>query len=171
MKIYKLLLIVFTFCFVLGTPYLKANEQECRKIPDQIEKAIKEHMKKIKGAEYCEFRSIVEGDIDGNGTMDLIIEYNIEGACYDVLDVQPGSCGNKHTTFLTVFLKHHNGLTQITPIKVGGRGERSISDLKIVNGHIEANTLEYNETDAMCCPSKEGSTVFSLINGELKEER
>ena len=171
MKFLSLLIIAIVFYFAQEIQYIEASEQKCRKLPDQVEKSIKKHAREKRGAEYCEYRDITEGDIDGNITVDLIIAYNIEGACYNQTDMPAGSCSNNHTTFLTVFLKHQKGLKQMKPIKVGGRGERSIVALRVRNGHIEGDTLEYNESDALCYPSKQGRASFVLIDGELKEIR
>ena len=140
----------------------------CIKLPALVERAIKPHAKRIKGAEFCEYRDLARGDVDRDGSEDVVVAYNIEGAC-SRRPGSPGSCGNDHVTFLTVFLKRGTRFTQVRPIAVGGRGEKSIAALRIADGHVEAETLEYAESDPVCCPSRKGRTTFLLEAKQLKE--
>lgn len=147
---------------------LMAAEKSCIQLPASIERALKKHAQEIRGAEYCEFRTIAKGDLNSNGAEDIVIAYNIEGACYGERR-SPGSCGNDHTTFLTAFLGQGSGFRQIHSIEVGGRGQRDIVSIRLTGGRIEADTLEYDPSDPQCCPSRKRRATFFLSAEELVE--
>jgi hypothetical protein len=153
---------------LISPELMAASEKPGVRLPAQIEHTIKKHAKTVRGAEFCEFRVLARGDLDRDGSEDIVVAYNIEGACCEEPGL-PGSCGNKHITFLTAFLRRGNGFEQIAPIEIGGRGHRAIADVRIADGHIEADTLEYGESDALCCPCKNGRTTFLFSTEELIE--
>ncbi len=157
-------------CNLAAAAEPRAAEKPCVKLPGFVERAIKKHAREIKGAEYCEYRSLTKGDLNSDGAEDIVIAYNIEGACYEDRG-SAGSCGNDHSTFLTAFLRHGSGFRQIHPIEVGGRGEREIVSLRLAGGRIEADTLDYDPSDPQCCPSKKGRAIFFLSGNRLAEAK
>jgi len=150
---------------LIAPELMAASEKPCLNLPAHIERTIKRHAKAIRGAEFCDFRVLARRNLDRDSSEDLVVAYNIEGACYE----EPGSCGNKHTTFLTAFLRRGSGFNRIAPIEVGGRGQRAIAAVRIADGHIEADTLEYGESDTLCCSTKKGRTTFLFSTEGLIE--
>ncbi|OGQ95250.1 MAG: hypothetical protein A2521_03700 [Deltaproteobacteria bacterium RIFOXYD12_FULL_57_12] len=169
MKTFTATAFVVALCVLWFSNGIGASEPQCRELPVQAKAAIKKHATEIRGAEYCRYRDVAEGDLDGDGAIDLAIAYNIEGVCHDQPG-RPGACENNHTTFLTVFLRRGTGYEQIPFIQVGGKGRRSIASVSIIDRRIEADTLEYGDRDALCCPSKKGRTRFALTVRGLSEE-
>lgn len=141
--------------------------EECEPLPQKAEKYIKAFEKKVRGAEYCRFRDIAHGDINGDGVEDLVVVFNVEGACNKEKGRAPGACGNHHETYLKAFLGKE--LKEIPTIEIGGRGMRLISSVKVIKDAVEVETLTYGEQDAMCCPSVTGHTQFAIQSGKFIE--
>jgi len=100
--------------------------------------------------------------------MVLVVSYSIEGPCYNEKKLRPGTCGNYHEEFLAVFLKKSEKYIKPAVLKVGGRGERMVSDFTVEKNKINLKTLEYHE-DPMCCPSKEGTATVKFDDRGLTE--
>jgi hypothetical protein len=120
---------------------------------------IREQAKKLRGSEYLEARKIVRGDLDGNGSQDLAVQYTIEG--------MKGS--NNYTFFLAVFLNQNGRYTYQTHREIGGKNNRDVTLKSIENGKILLDTMEYLPSDPSCCPSKKATAQFVLADGKLKE--
>jgi hypothetical protein len=171
-KMMKITTTTILFLIIMLTNQLSfsADNKPCPKLErlEPVAKAIKEHEKKIRGVHYCESTRVMEADIDGDGTNDLVVSYSIEGPCYNDKRVRPGLCGNYHAEFLSVFIKKDGKYKKPAVIQVGGRGERGVEDVKFEGNKIILKTLEYHE-DPMCCPSKEGTATLVFENGKLTE--
>lgn len=117
----------------------------------------------LEGKEIAEFRTIVRGDIDGDGDRrDAAIQFTLEGMGAE-------NAGNYHSLRLAVF-RHENGrLKAITDTEIGGRFSRNTDLKKIENGKILFDTKSYAEGDGACCPSIAGKTAYVLKDGELTE--
>ena len=165
-------LIFLTLAVLLSCPILQAKEEKtsCIQLPSQIEKIIREQVVKSRGVEHCESRLNTVGDLNADGQQDIVVLYNIEGACTEPeeVDEKPGHCGNHSESYLSVFIADQKSYQMVGPLEVGGRGEGYISTLSIKEGRIESETLEYGEADAMCCPSKKGRAAFTIVQGRLK---
>lgn len=155
---------------IVAVPSFAANDKACAKLDKLgiVGTSIKQHAKKIRGVHYCESRSAVKADVDGDGTDDLVVSYSIEGPCYKEKKLRQGTCGNYHEEFLSVFLQKNGKYIEPAVVKVGGRGERMVEDFKVEGNKIILKTLEYHE-DPMCCPSKEGTATLNFENGKLAE--
>ncbi len=88
-----------------------------------------------------------------------MVSYSIEGPCYKKKKLRPGTCGNYHEEFLSVFLRNNGKYLKPAVNKVGGRGERMVEDFTAKGKKIILKTLEYHE-DPMCYPSKEGTATL-----------
>jgi hypothetical protein len=141
--------------------------EECERLPKKAEKFIKAFEKKVRGAEYCRFRDIAHGDINGDGVADLVVIFNVEGACNKDKGHTPGGCGNDHETYLKAFLGKE--LREIPMLEIGGRGTRLISSVKALKGAVEVETLSYGEKDAMCCPTIADKAQFIIQSGKFIE--
>ena len=142
--------------------------EECKPLPEKAEKFIKSFTGEVRGEEYCRFRKITRGDVNSDGIEDLIAVFTIEGACGDDKTTTPGACGNHHETYAKIFLGKE--LKEVPVIMIGRRGERLIKGLTVVNGIIQAETLNYGKDDPMCCPAIKGQTAFVLNKGSLTEK-
>lgn len=142
--------------------------EECERLPTKAEKFIKAFESKVRGAEYCQFRDIAHGDINGDGINDLVVAFNVEGACISEISRTPGTCGNHHETYLIAFLGKE--LSEIPVLKIGGRGIRSLSNVKVLNRVVEFDTLAYGKKDAMCCPTLAGKIQFVIRGGKFLEK-
>jgi hypothetical protein len=156
---------------IVSIPSFAAEDKACAELDKHgiVGKSIWDHAKKIRGVHYCESRRAVEADVDGDGVDDLVVSYSIEGPCYKEKKLRPGTCGNYHAEFLAVFLKKNGKYFKPATIKVGGRGERMLSDFTVQGKTIMLKTLEYHQ-DPMCCPSKDGTATLKFKNGKLIEE-
>ena len=123
-----------------------------------VNRFIKSQEGRARGTEYTEGRKIVTGDLDSDGTPDIAVLYTLEGAH-----------GNAYDQFLAVFLSINGKYVNKAQRRVGGRFERNMDLKSIENGKVLFDTLEYLPRDPSCCPSKKGSTQFTLSGGKLIE--
>jgi hypothetical protein len=171
MEMTRKILLICLMIFIIPESYLTAQEVKCVELPAFVGDAISKETETNRGAEYCEYREVAFGDLDNDKQQDIAVAYTIEGTCTeaDEVELQPGTCGNKASQFLMVFT-HENKIPRVLgPIIIGERGGRAINSLAIKNSTIEAETLEWAESDPMCCPSKKGRTRFTIDSGKLKE--
>lgn len=151
-----------------SSPQQKPPADKCEILPKKVERFINAFAAEVRGAEYCEFRKIVRGDINGDGIADVIVVFTVEGACADDKKTPAGACGNHHEQYMKALLGKE--LKEVPLLMVGERGERDIVGLAVNNGIIEAETLSYRENDPMCCPSLKGRTRFVLFKDALVEK-
>ena len=109
--------------------------------------------------EYEEARSIVRGDLNGDGNEDAVALYTLEGM----------SGTNQYVQYLAVFINRRGRLRYATHQVAGGKNEKEIDSVLIKDGKIYLQTKEYLPADASCCPSKKGQMSFVLSRGRLKE--
>ena len=124
-----------------------------------IDTFISEQATRESGDEHTDARKVVAGDLNGDGLSDLAVLYTIEG--------QNGS--NNYVQYLAVFVRAKGGLAPVTHTVVGGKSNRSVELKSIRNNVIFFKTLNYGPRDASCCPSKKGTTRFTLVKRRLKE--
>jgi hypothetical protein len=167
----KKTLLTCLMIFLAQESYLTSQEVKCVELPALVRDAISKETENNRGAEYCEYREVAFGDLNNDKQQDIAVVYTIEGACSeaDEIDLQPGTCGNKASQFLMVFTHENKIPSVLGPIIIGERGGRAIDSLAIKNSTIEAETLEWTESDPMCCPSKKGRARFTIDSGKLKE--
>jgi hypothetical protein len=146
----------------------KSPAGKCELLPEKAERFIKSFAAEVRGAEYCEFRKIARGDINGDGIADLIVVFTVEGACDGDKKTPAGACGNHHETYMQAFLGKE--LKEVPLLMVGSRGERAITGIIVKKGVIEAETLTYGKNDPMCCPSIKGKTRFVLTKDVIREK-
>jgi hypothetical protein len=114
--------------------------------------------RKERADEYEEGRSIVRGDLNGEGDEDAVVLYTLEG--------HRGT--NQYVQYLAVFVNRRGRLMYTTHDVVGGKNRRAIESVLIKDGKINLQTEEYLPTDPSCCPSKKGQMSFILSRGRLK---
>lgn len=129
-------------------------------LPKVAENFIKTFNAKVRGAEDCSARQVVRGDVDADGIEDLVVAFTIEGACGNDKSSAAGTCGNHDETYLKIF----PGRTakEIPVLQIASRGARQIVGLRLVNGKILADTLNFGKDDPACCPSIKGNARFTL---------
>jgi hypothetical protein len=88
---------------------------------------------------------IGRGDIDSDGVDDLVVAFNVEGACDDDKGSAPGTCGNHVEAYLKVFFG--KVMKEGPVLAVGSPGSREITGLRIADGAITAETLKHGESD------------------------
>jgi len=124
-----------------------------------VNRFIKNQQSGARGTEYAEGRKIVTGDLDNDGAPDIAVLYTLEGA----------HGGNDYNQYLAVFLSINGKYVYKAHRRVGGRFERNMDLKSIENGKVLFDTMEYLPKDPSCCPSKKGSTQFTLSQGKLIE--
>lgn len=155
MKKTNLACITFLLIFSSHHVHAKSNDKAI------VDTYIKQHAKQQGGKEYKKARILASGDINHDGSADLVVNYSIEGA----------SGGNGFDQYLAVFSRLKKTIKPITNVRVGGELERHINAVAVKNNFIELTTLSHDENDARCCPSISGKTYYILNNGELQEHK
>lgn len=112
-----------------------------------------------KGEEYEDARKVIAGDLNSDGAPDLAVLYTIEG--------QNGT--NNYVQYLAAFVRVKGRLAPVTHTAIGGKGYRAVELQAIRGGVIFFKTLSYGAKDADCCPSKEGTARYALVNRKLKQ--
>lgn len=153
----KTYLACFTLLLLCSSHHVNAKSND-KAIVDAY---IKQHAKQQGGKEHKKARFLASGDINHDGSIDLVVNYSIEGA----------GGGNGFDQYLAVFSRLKKTIKPITQIRVGGELERHVSAVAIKNNYIELATLSHDENDARCCPSIAGKTYYVLSNGELQEHK
>jgi hypothetical protein len=126
-----------------------------------VSRFIKSQQSRTRGTEYVEGRKIVTGDLNADGNPDIAVLYTLEGA----------HGGNDYNQYLAVFLSVNGKYVYKANRRVGGRFERNMDLKSIEGGKILFDTMEYLPKDPSCCPSKKGSTQFTLAQGRLVETK
>jgi len=132
---------------------------ECPPTPENIDKAINSHIRKIRASEYCPARSIKSE----NGT--VIVVYTAEGECGEDKESTPGTCSNNWVRYMVGSISGRI----IGPIKVGGKGDLSDSEIKIEGNIVEIAGLTIGPNDAMCCPSVPKTKKYEFSKNGFKE--
>lgn len=131
------------------------KEEEQKTIADYIAAAARA----ADGNEYEDARTILYGDLDGDGDEDAAVQFTIEGM----------GGGNNYIFYLAIFKNENGKLTPVTDEAIGGKMNRNIELKKIENGKMFFDTQEYDADDGACCPSIEGKTAYILEGNKLKE--
>lgn len=141
--------ILILVCFAVSTAFAK----DCPFISNELSGLIKSHAHEIRGAEYCEYRSVYSSD-----RMELVL-YSIEGAC-SKNEGKGGACGNMHIRYLVGI---ENG-KRLPPLEVGKRGGFSASSMEIDKTTLKLKGFKYADNDPMCCPSITESKFVTITN-------
>jgi len=152
----------FRFMAVVGlsvTMIAEGRESPtCALANRQIESCIKRVASRLKGIEYCEFRSYARGDVDGDHQDDLVVLFHVEG---------PGGGGNNNLSFLALFGSRIPKTPAIQ--QIGERGKRTPVEVTIAGTRIAVSFDVWNANDAMCCPSEDAESEFALEGNRLTE--
>lgn len=126
-----------------------------------IDRWIKAHADRSKGAEHRNSRRAVIGDLDADGLSDVAVLYTIEGT--------KAQAGDFLLRYLAVFRRGGNGLEYEVHRLVGGKGIREVNRVAILKGIIVLESLEYQPRDPVCCPSRPERWRYRLRGRELME--
>ena len=140
---------------------------ECQALPTKVEHAIKEFVTKVRGAEYCQYRKLAQGDLSGNGTQDVAVVFHVEGSCDDDKESPPGSCGNHADTYLEVFLDRDQ--TVLPRLRIASPNEAAVKQLRIEHGKIIANVLGPRE-DVQSGRQRRPQVTFRVHGGVIVKE-
>ena len=124
-----------------------------------IRSFIARQARRERGEEYEDARTVMTGDLDGDGVPETIVLYTIES--------QGGS--NNYVQYLAVFARARGNLVAVTHTAVGGKMRRSVDLSSVNNGRVNLKTLSYAPTDASCCPSVKATTSYLLKGRMLRE--
>ena len=124
-----------------------------------IDKFIRSQESKGTGHEAEGTRTVVKGDLNGDGVPDIAVLYTLEGQFKT----------NNYVQHLAVFVRLKGRLVHAAHTPVGGKNYRAIELTGIKNNVMEFKTTDYAEGDPRCCPSIEGTTRYVLTGGALKE--
>jgi hypothetical protein len=136
-----------------------AMAEECPATPDNIKKAIKNHVRKIRAVEYCAARSI---EIEGKNA---IAVYTAEGACFSDKKSTAGACGNHWERYMVGSINEKT----IGPIEVGGKDSFSDSEMKLAGNTVELIGFSIGPNDPLCCPSIPQTKKFEFSQNGFKE--
>jgi hypothetical protein len=125
----------------------------------QIHNFITKQARKEKADEDADSRQILRGDVNGDGKMDAVAVYTLEGF----------GEGNLYRQYLIVFLGNGKTFRYAAHQSVGGKDNRTLTLNSVKSGKINFETLRYAPNDASCCPSRKGRARFILSQGKLKE--
>jgi len=148
----------FPLLLLLAAP-LPAVAQASKADTATIDKYISAQATREHGEEYPEARKVVEGDLNRDGTNDLVVLYTIEG--------QNGS--NNYVQYLAAFLRKQGKLVAVARASVAGKFYREAELESITNGRIILSTLSKGKNDPACCPTKKGSARYILSAGKLRQ--
>jgi len=126
-----------------------------------IERFIRSQESEGNGHEAKGIRTIVKGDLNGDGIPDTAVLYTLEGMF--------GT--NNYVQHLAVFVQVKGRLVHAAHTPVGGKYYRAIELTGIRENVMLFKTTDYAESDPRCCPSMEGTTKYVLSGGALKELR
>ena len=148
--------------FVVGLLILFASTET--KAQPNLNKAIAAHINKVRedASEYRKARKIVQGDVDGDGTKDAVVQYTLEGY----------GGGNSWGQSLAVFL-NRKGVYELAAVEaVGGKFFRSFDVLKIENKAVigKTETCSENEPQGLCENPAKKNVKLVLIKGRLVEK-
>lgn len=142
--------------FVLGSVQLAFSQASESSIIDRF---ISRQAKSDGCEAPTEYRTTLRGDVNGDGTADMVILYTLEG------------CGGgiNWAQHLAVFLGKGNNIQHAARATVGWKSNRSVTLMSISGGRINLDTMGYRANDPACCPSREGKTKYAFSNGKLRE--
>lgn len=123
--------------------------------PTHIEEFIAAHAARAQAREYPITRLVLEGDLNRDGVGDRAWVYRLDGV----------EGGEAYQQFLAVQVPAESG--PIQNLAVGGSGDRSVVEARIVDGAIELHTQQYLPTDRSCCPTGHRTLTLRLIHGKL----
>lgn len=131
------------------------------RIDDLVARFIAAEVQRLGGSEYGDARAMKRSGASGHDQISVAALYTIEGV----------GGGNNYTQYLVAFVDDGHGLRPTKPVAAGGKLYRS-ADLEEVQGRrVVLKTKRYAKTDAVCCPSLEGTSSYRLAAGRLVEER
>lgn len=145
--------IALTFCCVQAV-YSQADENAV------IDRHISSREKSGDCDEYTEGRKTLRGDVNGDGSADVVVLFTLEGC---------GGGGNNSAQWLAVFVRKGKKIQYTAEDGIGSTTDRSVELVSIVGGKINLNTLSYRPNDAACCPSRKGKTKYVFANRKLRE--
>lgn len=113
-----------------------------------IEAAIAEQAKQDGGSEYTDARKSAEGDLNGDGTADLVVLYTLEGA----------GGGNGAVRYLAGFVRGAGQLKLADTASLAG----SEQGIQLKGGTVHLKLLSLGPDDSACCPSVEEDVTYVL---------
>jgi hypothetical protein len=129
----------------------------CKTADPRIEALVASYARRTKSDEYCQARIYhTVDDLDGDGRDDFVLVFSLEL-----------KTGNYSAQYLAVFPSTKAWKPLV--LKVGERGERFIDQIDVEEGRtLVLSTSEYEDGDAMCCPSGDGTLRYRIEKGQLK---
>jgi len=130
-----------------------------------LQKAIDKHIaaeaaKEAGAVEYAEGRITVEGDVDGDGDKDTVVQYTLEG----------GGGGNNYGQSIAVFINTKGAYKASANTAVGGKLSRTFTLKTVSKGKITGATETCTDSAQGACENpKKGTASFSFKKNKLKE--
>jgi hypothetical protein len=131
------------------------DEADARAIPTlRIEEKIREIINQTKDWEMAQFRTYRQGDLDGDGIEDTVLITTFEHGNYWHRELFCCLSSSPRTVML---------------IDLGGKGEKEAEDMEVEDRKVIVNGKKYADGDAMCCPSLQYQSTFTVADGKLLE--
>ena len=124
----------------------------------QLETVIAAKAKELGGRELCQYRMYDNlADLDNDSKPDFVAVFGIENA----------QDGPGRIQFMVVFTSSGNEPPAMT--EVGRLGQRIATRLEVSPPEIVLHVLEYEPTDAICCPSDAVLIAYRRSCGGLQQ--
>jgi hypothetical protein len=149
----KLVLLAIVLCLASSAALAQNHDAAV------IEKFIASQAAQIGGEEYPDARKVIAGDLNHDGTPDMVVLYTIEGM----------GGGNNYVQYLAVFVRLKGRLDHLAHTEVGGKLNRSVELKSIKNNVVFCTTLGYGPKDPSCCPTRKGTARFVLAGKKIKQ--
>lgn len=132
---------------------------ECPPVSGQLDRLIAAEADKVRGAEYCQFRTRLQED-----DLELVL-YTIESPCYHDTRSAPGSCGNH---FYRALIGLKDGAL-LAPVTVGERGSFIARTLRWQGESLVISGAGYRPSDPLCCPGTTAEKRYRIVGQHFEE--
>lgn len=157
-RIHRWVNLVVGVALVFGSACSTLGRPSCTTNSALVEDTISAKVRELDGTEYCQFRRYhTLDDLDGAHVNDLIVLFNVEGI---------GGGGNDVLCFMAVFLSQAHWKPVV--VQTGERGVRLPVDITVRGHTIVLRTMEYEASDALCCPSGKGELTYEIVGGVVR---
>jgi hypothetical protein len=124
-----------------------------------VDRYIADQARSEDSEEYRKARQLLRGDINGDGKIDLVFLYTLEGM----------GGGNNYAQHLAVLLGSGKTYKHAADEIVGGKLFRNATLKSLARSTINLDIIEYRENDASCCPSRKAKARYTFLNNKLTE--
>ncbi len=163
--------IILLFGLLFNFAQQGAAQKKKRPVKNQLQTVMNTYALKLKRENYpddgrASIFKVIYGDLDRDGDTDAAA----------LVVVSCESCARNFQTMLAVFANNGAGRFQLLTDRMveawdAGGVDHIIEFKQFKNGRLYFDTLNYSDSDAVCCPSKKGKTIYALKGNKLVKMR